>query len=460
LPAASGSPRPLGETSLAPVGSEHTTLGLGPLDVLATEILPRVLSLVRDGTPVPELARWMGAAVVQVLPVAALEIRQERAGVLFEASGRSAPEELYERTSQHGRFLVRASFADQPRARTLAPLVEIVALALDLADQRERPLRRVAVPPEPPPLPGAGSVDPVVLRLFGLADRVAAGDVGVLILGESGTGKELFARHLHAASGRASWVDLNCAALPRDLLESELFGVEKGTATGVEPRAGKLELAHEGTLFLDEIGDMSLETQAKILRVLQEGEVYRLGGTKPRPARARVLAATNKDVQRLVAEGSFRLDLYHRIAGWVVELPPLRQRTADIPGLALHFLGEEGRKLGRRFRGISRAALDALVACPWPGNIRQLQQEISRCALFMDDGDVLEASLLGSEVLRGARPEGGDTLAARLESFERQEIERALAATGGQVAEAAQRLGVHRATLYRRLKALGFPDLR
>jgi transcriptional regulator of acetoin/glycerol metabolism len=449
------------EEQPAAAWGEHTTLGLGPLDALAAEIFPRLLSLVRDGTSVPELARWMGAAVLQVLPVAELDVRHERGGILFRGQGRSAahePQEPQERVTQEGRFLVRAIFADPTQAHALAPLVDALALSLDLAEQLERPLPRVAAPPRPPPLPGAGSVDPTVLQLFRLAARVAPGDIGVLILGESGTGKELFARHLHVASGRASWVDLNCAALPRDLLESELFGVEKGTATGVEARPGKLELADEGTLFLDEIGDMAAETQAKILRVLQEGEVYRLGASRPRPARARVVAATNRDVQRLVTAGNFRLDLYHRIAGWVVELPPLRQRAADIPSLALGFLAEEGRKLGRRWRGISQAALDALVAYAWPGNIRQLQQEIGRCALFMDEGAVLEASLLAAEIQQGAGV-GVDrrdrALADRLEAFERLEIERALAACGGQVAGAAALLGIHRATLYRRLKALG-----
>jgi transcriptional regulator with PAS, ATPase and Fis domain len=427
---------------------------MAPLDVAVDRLLPALIERLYERSDAADLARWAGSALYQLLTLRGLEIEDERGGVLFSSGQLRESEAVTE--SRRGRIAVRATSARRSGRGTLAQLVDSLAAAVALASERERPLPRPQEAPKPPELPGAGSVEPTVLEIFERAQRVAPGEVGVLILGESGTGKEVLARYIHDASGRERWVALNCAALPRDLLEAELFGVEKGTATGVEARPGKLELADGGTLFLDEIGDMSLETQAKILRVLQEGEVYRLGASQPRPARARVLSATNQDLRQLLSEGRFRLDLYHRIAGWVVELPPLRERTGDIPGLAGLFLAEEGRKLGRRFRGISRGALDTLLACPWPGNIRQLRQEVARCALFMEEGSVLEATLLGPEI----REETAETttqapLADRLQAYERREIERTLAACGGQVSRAAEVLGMHRASLYRRMKTLG-----
>jgi transcriptional regulator with PAS, ATPase and Fis domain len=282
----------------------------------------------------------------------------------------------------------------------------------------------------------------------------------VLIGGESGTGKEVLARYVHAASPRAGapFVALNCAALPRDLLETELFGIERGVATGVEARAGKFELAHGGTLFLDEIGDMALDTQARILRVLQEREVYRIGGQAPRKAAVRVVAATNRDVPALLAEGRFREDLYYRIATWVVELPPLRARAADIPNLAAHFLGRECGRRGVRARGISRAALEALRAYPWPGNVRQLENEMARAALFLADDDVLDTSRLSPFVRQPAAAADGGRLEDALLHAEREAIRRALHAHGLDVSAAAATLGLGRSTLYRRMKALGLSN--
>jgi transcriptional regulator with PAS, ATPase and Fis domain len=266
----------------------------------------------------------------------------------------------------------------------------------------------------------------------------------------------LLARYLHAASDRADrpLVTLNCAALPRDLLESELFGVERGVATGVDARAGKFESAHGSTLFLDEIGDMAPETQARILRVLAEGEVYRIGGHEARPADVRVISATNRDLPAMLDSGAFRTDLYHRIADWVVEVPPLRERGADIPNLAAHFLGRACAARGVRAAGISRAALAALAAYDWPGNIRQLEKEMGRAALFLDDGELLETSQLQEEIVSGAPAGDGDDLKGALERAERSHVERVLAACGGDVPAAAERLGVGVSTLYRRMKAL------
>jgi transcriptional regulator with PAS, ATPase and Fis domain len=259
----------------------------------------------------------------------------------------------------------------------------------------------------------------------------------------------VLARLLPAGSTRrdAAYAALNSAALPRDLLEAELFGIEEKVATGVAARPGKFELADGGTLFLDEIGDMAPETQARILRVLQEGEVHRLGGLRPRPARVRVVAATNRDVRGMLAEGSFRGDLYHRIADWTVTLPPLRQRRADIANLAAWFLGEEASRLGLAIGGISRAALAMLERYSWPGNIRQLQREMGRVALFLEPGQLVESSHLDAEIRASNEPSGGGTLRERLIEVERREIRAALAACGGDISAAARQLGLGRSTL-------------
>ena len=248
---------------------------------------------------------------------------------------------------------------------------------------------------------------------------------------------------------------LNCAALPRDLLEVELFGIERGVATGVDSRPGKFELADAGTLFLDEIGDMAPETQASILRVLQERLVYRLGGRDPHPARIRVVAATNRDLTPMLEDGRFRGDLYHRIATWVVELPPLRQRRLDIPNLAAFFLAREAERHGRRVGGLTRGAVDALVAFDWPGNIRQLEHEMARAVLFLEDGEVLDTARLHPAVLAGGTLKRTGSLDDARAAVERDEIVAALHAHRGDVAAAAARLGISRATAYRRLKTFG-----
>jgi transcriptional regulator with PAS, ATPase and Fis domain len=294
-------------------------------------------------------------------------------------------------------------------------------------------------------------------QIYTDAARVARGDVSVLILGESGTGKEVLASYLHRASSRFDrpFLSLNCASLPQDLLESELFGIERGVATGVEERPGRFELASEGTLFLDEVGDMALGTQAKILRVLQSGETYRLGAREPRRVDVRILAATNRDLDAMLNDGGFRTDLYHRIATWVVELPPLRHRRPDIANLAAYFLSRAAARRGLQVRGISRAALGLLHAFSWPGNIRQLRNEMERAVLFLEDGELLDTSRLGAAVREEADNRSPGSLAEVLEGVERDEISMALAAHRGNVEAAARRLGFSRATLYRRMKALG-----
>jgi transcriptional regulator with PAS, ATPase and Fis domain len=314
----------------------------------------------------------------------------------------------------------------------------------------------IELPPPPhPPLPEPATVVSAVRRIYRDAAHVARGEVSILISGESGTGKEVLARYIHAASPQRdhAFVALNCAALPRDLLEAELFGVEAGVATGVSSRPGKFELAHGGTLFLDEIGDMATETQARILRVIQEGEVFRLGGREPRPAHARLVAATNRDVESMMSSGAFRLDLYHRIADWTVLLPPLRDRQADIPNLAAHFLLSASRSQGHYIAGISRAAMTALESYDWPGNIRQLRSEMTRSALFLDGCQLLQTTHLRPD-LRSVTRSSPQTLSERLEAVEREVILQALATLGENVADAATALGLSRSTLYRRMKAL------
>ncbi len=439
----------------APPGS---TLGTRAVDVFSLERLPTLLAELAAGADSVHMAQAVGAALFDALPALEVELAEQvhrGPGVLFHVrQDAPIPMEAAE-VSAGGGIRVRVVFPHARVAHALRPLVESAAALVALADPpvRARPpdAASTPAPPDPP------TVVAEVRRIYAAAARVARGDVGVLIGGESGTGKEILARYVHAASPRAhgAFVPLNCAALPRDLLETELFGIEKGVATGVEARPGKFELADGGTLFLDEIGDMALETQAKILRVLQEAEVYRIGGTAPRRAGVRVVAATNHDVSMLLRKGRFREDLYYRIATWTTVLPPLRFRRADIPNLAAHFLVREGGRRGIRVAGISRAALDLLVACPWPGNIRQLEKEMCRAVLFLRDGELLDTPRLDATLGQSAGIPSGASLASRLEWVEREEIERALARCDGDVTLTAELLGLGRSTLYRRMKELG-----
>ncbi len=274
---------------------------------------------------------------------------------------------------------------------------------------------------------------------------------GILIQGETGTGKELAARALHRLSGRdGPFVAVNVTTA-ESLKESELFGHEKGAFTGAERRRlGAFERADGGTLFLDEIGDMPLSLQPKLLRVLQEREVQRLGGDRPISVDVRIVCATHHDLHRLTTEGKFRQDLYYRLCGDVIHLPPLRERPEDIPLLAHAVLGEAARAWGKPVRSFSPAALDALENHPWPGNVRELQnvvhRGVSRCR-----GPRIEAEDLGLET-KSAAPESPSTLAAALRRTERRMLARALAQSGGRIAGMARALGVSRPTVYRLLR--------
>jgi PAS domain S-box-containing protein len=293
-------------------------------------------------------------------------------------------------------------------------------------------------------------------RVFKAIGMVADTESTVLVLGETGTGKELTARAIHNLSRRRNgvMVKVNCAALPSSLAESELFGHERGAFTGaVQQKKGRFELAHNGTIFLDEVGELSLDVQVKLLRVLQEQEFERLGSTRPTKVNVRVIAATNRDLEEEVARGRFRSDLFYRLNIFPIHLPPLRERKPDIPLLATHFAVGFARKMGKRVVSIDEQALARLTAYDWPGNVRELANVLERAIILCDGASVLAEHL--GELNRGRRESG---VFPTLEEMERQHILRALAQTGGVLAGpegAARLLGMRRSTVWSRMKKLG-----
>jgi formate hydrogenlyase transcriptional activator len=292
--------------------------------------------------------------------------------------------------------------------------------------------------------------------VFKAISMVADTESTVLVLGETGTGKELTARAIHNLSRRRNgvMVKVNCAALPSSLAESELFGHERGAFTGaVQQKKGRFELAHNGTIFLDEVGELSLDVQVKLLRVLQEQEFERLGSTRPTKVNVRVIAATNRDLEEEVARGRFRSDLFYRLNIFPIHLPPLRERKPDIPLLATHFAVGFARKMGKRVVSIDEQALARLTAYDWPGNARELANVLERAIILCDGASVLAEHL--GELNRGRRESG---VFPTLEEMERQHILRALAQTGGVLAGpegAARLLGMRRSTVWSRMKKLG-----
>lgn len=293
-------------------------------------------------------------------------------------------------------------------------------------------------------------------RVLKHVETVAATDVTVLVLGETGTGKEVIARAIHQLSSRNDhvMVKMNCAAIPAGLLESELFGHEKGAYTGaIDRKIGRLELAHEGTLFLDEIGDLPLELQPKILRALQEKEFERLGSNKPIPVNVRLVAATNRDLAKMVANGQFRSDLYYRLRVFPILLPPLRERREDIPLLVRYFVDRHARKLYRKIETIPEETMRALTRWDWPGNIRELENFIER-AVILTRGPILRAPLGELEMQSETLP----VRDASLEATEREHILRVLREAKGKIGGAdgaAARLGLIRTTLNSKMKKLG-----
>jgi len=297
-------------------------------------------------------------------------------------------------------------------------------------------------------------------RVLKEVETVAPTGSTVLIRGETGTGKELIARAVHELSPRRerTFVKLNCAAIPTGLLESELFGHEKGAFTGaISQKVGRFELAHQGTLFLDEIGDIPSELQPKLLRVLQEQEFERLGGTKTIKVNVRLVAATNCDLAGMVAEGRFRSDLYYRLNVFPVVLPPLRERPDDIPPLVRHFTQRFARGMGRRIETIPSGVMEALVQYPWPGNIRELQNVIER-AVILSPGSALQVPLGDLQPIAAKPPAAPPGDAVTLADAEREHIIGALHETNwvvGGSKGAAARLGMKRSMLYWKMKKLG-----
>ena len=294
-------------------------------------------------------------------------------------------------------------------------------------------------------------------RVLDLVSRVAASKISVLVTGESGTGKELVARMIHARSDRADkpFVAINCAALPETLLESELFGIERGVATGVEARSGKFETAQGGTLFLDEIGDMPAALQSKLLRVLQEREIERVGGRRRVPIDVRVLAATHARLSERIARGDFREDLYYRLRVVEIALPPLRERREDIPKLVRYFLERFAAREGRAVPSLDRDAYAALLTHDFPGNIRELENLLEGAAALSQGRTIRREDLqwlprTPSPQEVGAPPAPGDEEIPDLRALEERHIQRVLRLAGGNKSRAARLLGISRRTLYRK----------
>lgn len=294
-----------------------------------------------------------------------------------------------------------------------------------------------------------------MLRLLGEVERVAAESAPVLLLGETGTGKELLAQTLHRSSTRSAgpFVAVNCGALPAELIEAELFGVARGAATGVSARAGAMRRAHGGTLMLDEVGELPLGLQAKLLRVLESGELAPLGGSSA-PLDVRFVAATNRDLRAKSAAGRFRPDLYFRLAAFTLTLPPLRERSEDLPALLGALVERFSRAAGREPAGLSLRLLERVAAYDWPGNLRELAHEVRRWVTFAPEGEIFDSSLLSEEIRAAAEADpdtrrsgtAGDSLVLddRMAETEREIVARALTVAGGNQSRAARLLGISR----------------
>ncbi len=303
------------------------------------------------------------------------------------------------------------------------------------------------------------SADGKMQDVFKLVSKVLNNEITCLIYGESGTGKELIARAIHYNGKRKDkpFIVVNCASIPRELLESELFGHEKGSFTGAHQRKlGKFELANGGTIFLDEVGELEMLLQAKLLRVIQEKEFERVGGTELIKSDVRIISATNRDLKHAVENKEFREDLYYRLNSFPIIIPPLRQRKGDILVLAQHFLETFNKKLGKNTKGFSKKALKLIYEYNWPGNIREMENMIERC-LIISEKDIIDLDDLPSNV-RAAEPVGSTDISASLfndeiivpfEKLKEESIRHALKVTNGNIVEAAKKLQLGRATIYR-----------
>ncbi|MHC1726157.1 MAG: sigma-54 interaction domain-containing protein [Syntrophobacteraceae bacterium] len=305
-----------------------------------------------------------------------------------------------------------------------------------------------------------GTSDPMK-RLLGMIEKISHISSNILISGETGTGKELVAKaiHFHSIRGDKPFVAINCSAIPEQIFESEIFGIEKGVATGVDKRIGKIEQAHGGSLFLDEIADMPASCQAKMLRVLEEDRIERVGGRKPIPVDVRIIAASNKDLKAAVERGEFRDDLFYRLNVINLTIPPLRERGGDIRLLASHFLNQCTMRLGRQPMQFSSEAMERLLSYTWPGNVRELENEIERAAVLspsrMITVDDLSETLCSQSEYRENEKVEGTILSVR--ETEMELIRNALADTGGNRTRAAQLLGISREGLRKKMKRHGLP---
>jgi DNA-binding NtrC family response regulator len=361
-----------------------------------------------------------------------------------------------EATKQGAFYFVAKPFEPDEITTLVATALEHRRLVAETSDLR----RRLAAQS------GSGEIlgnAPGMQRVFELLDAVSDSDANVLIVGESGTGKELVANAIHARSPRAPGplVKINCAALPKDLIESELFGYVKGAFTGASAdKPGLLEESHKGSVLLDEIAEMPSDLQAKLLRVLEDRQVRRLGGSRSIPVDFRLICSTNREPETAVREGRLRTDLYFRINTVAINLPPLRERTADIPGLAEAFLERFRARHRRSVEGITPEAYRRLLSHPWPGNVRELEHAIERAVLVSRGAQITEAdlpeALSQAPVLTVAPPAPSGSL----EEIERSSIIRALESTGWNKQAAAAHLGLRRPTLYSKMRRHGIPQRR
>ncbi|HXE75768.1 MAG TPA: sigma-54 dependent transcriptional regulator, partial [Candidatus Xenobia bacterium] len=329
-------------------------------------------------------------------------------------------------------------------------LEHVVARLVETADLRRRVARLETELSTRHQLVGLSSA--AMAEAVSLARRAAASQATVLLRGESGTGKEVLARFVHAHSARAGgpFVAVNCATLGAELLESELFGHERGAFTGAQYRKkGKFEVADGGTIFLDEIGDISLKTQTDLLRVLQEKEIVRVGGTQSIPVNFRCVAATNKDLAAMVKDGTFRPDLYYRLNVFTIHLPPLRERREDIPLLVEHFLAKHAAAMNKPVPRISAAAMDLLLTYPWPGNVRELENAVERALVIGRGAEIQPGDFPFQQHPAEAGPE------RTLEEVERAHIARVLEETGWNLSRTARILDIDRTTLYHKLRRYG-----
>ncbi len=445
-----------------PERSHPSTVGLSIEERLTRSLAPVLRSRAIGGVSVAQelVASWLAE-----LPIERVEIvRDDSEGEVITAAGGAEIERPADSAVDLREWRIRFW---GPLARRTAQLRPVLELALELLsaggagtpDAGTPDAGTRAAEPEAVSPPSPASLAPGMRRLYRRAAKVARGEVPILIRGESGSGKEVLASFIHRASPRRGgpFLALNCAALPAELLEAELFGIERGVATGVDARRGLLEQASGGTLFLDEIGDMAPQTQAKVLRALEERKVYRVGGRAGVEVDVRFLAATHRDLETRIEDGAFRQDLYHRLASHVARIPPLRERREDVALLAGHFFARELERAGVASPGLTRGALGALCEYSWPGNVRELILEIAQAVLLLDPGEPLGLEHLSERVRSSLDLDAPPplTLDAHLRRAERQAFAAALAAAGSDTARAMEQLGVSRATFYRKVKELG-----